>query len=330
MIDFDKTFLEECPKIIKCSVEKLVPLKYGRILATVMDKSYSYRTTKALIFDKNFQLISSIKFKDIILDVIQLKTKKILFLFINYLFLYNLKSLKLVSEFKFSNGEGPAVERIFELSDSKMAFCYSASYGIDLYNNNLEFIKTIDTKWNSYSACEINNSNIAFNCTQNYKCNEYEIGFSHNDIFIKDLHLSTSRDSLYYFKKKYLIALGKRIAYIIDLDKYDLINEFFFEDQYFFNGIKNICLFNDYLLIPGNKYKIMIVKWNENNKKLVFVKTYCFNDSIKPEDYNEEIDLANNIFLEIWESLKILFINDKIYIYTIEDIIKSFNISFNK
>ena len=74
----------------------------------------------------------------------------------------------------------------------------------------------------------------------------------------------------------------------------------------------------------------MIVKWNENNKKLEFVKTYCFNDSIKPEDYNEEVDLANNIFLEIWESLKILFINDKIYIYTIEDIIKSFNISFNK
>ena len=73
----------------------------------------------------------------------------------------------------------------------------------------------------------------------------------------------------------------------------------------------------------------MITKWNKENKKLEFIKIYYLNDSIKPEDYNEEKDLANNIYLEVWESLQILCLKDKIYIYTIKDIIKRFNIVLN-
>ena len=78
---------------------KINSLKYGRILAIIDEedeKSYS-RRAKEVIFDKNSQLISTLKFKKEVIDVIRLKSKKILFLFINHLILYSLKSLKLVS-----------------------------------------------------------------------------------------------------------------------------------------------------------------------------------------------------------------------------------------
>ena len=181
MINFDKTFLEQSPKIIKCSAQKLISLKYGRILAIINENDENDNSTiKALFFDKNFQLKCTLKLEEkTLLDVIQLKTKEILFYFIDAIFKYNLKSLKLIFKYKtnFANLEGDIAERVFELSDSTIAFCFSASYGIDIYNNNLEYIKTIKTKFASYSVCEINNNNIAFNCTFNYKSGEYEIGF---------------------------------------------------------------------------------------------------------------------------------------------------------
>ena len=97
---------------------------------------------------------------------------------------------------------------MFELSNSTLALCYSASYWINLFkknNNDFKYLKTIVTKYSSYWACEINNNNIAYNCTFNYKCGEYDICFSHNDKYIENLFLTCSRDSLYFFKIKNLL-----------------------------------------------------------------------------------------------------------------------------
>lgn len=81
-------------------------------------------------------------------------------------------------------------------------------------------MKKIKTKFCCYSACEINDNNIAYNSIEDYRFGDYEIYFSHNDKVIQELVLSTQRDTMYYYKEKnYLIPVGVYL-YIIDLNKF--------------------------------------------------------------------------------------------------------------
>ena len=139
--------------------------------------------------------------------------------------------------------------------------------------------------------------------------------FTHNDKYIKDLFLTCSKDSLYYFKEKYLIALGIFEIYIIDLNEYKLIHKFKVANNYFYYQYKTLCLINDYLLIPGIKYKIFLLKWKEKDKNLEFVNSYNFDDSLKSPDFDEDKELNKWYF---YKNAHLLYLNKKIYIYGIQ------------
>lgn len=325
MIDFNKTFLNNDAKIYQCPADKIISLKDGSFLSINKDE--------ALIYDKNFNLKNKLKFKSKLADVLQLKTNEILLLIAdykdNYLLLYDEKTFKLLSKiYDISNGNAGA-ERMFELSDSTIALCFSASYGINLFekkNNDFIYLKTIDTKYPSYSACEIDNNNIAYNCTFNYKIGIYDICFSHNDKCIEDLDLSCSRDSLYFFRKKnLLIANGNIYTYVIDLNTYELLSSFTLEDPLFCHNVdKNLCFVDDYIIIPGCRYKIFILKWNEENKNLELINSFNFDDSIKVNKEDKDVDY-------LWyfsDNSRLLFLNKKIYIYRIENKIREFNLFY--
>ena len=323
MIDFKKTFLHQEAKIYECLSEKLISLKDGSFLS-IYEK-------EASIYDKNFQLKFKLKFKNNLVDVLQLQTNEILLLIADYsansLLLYDNKTFKLKSKMDNFHNDYYGVERMFELSNSTLALCFSASYGINLFersDKDYKYLKTIDTKYSSYSACEIDNNNIAYNCTINYKCGEYDICFSHNDKCIKDLCLTCSRDSLYFFRKKnLLLANGRKYTYVIDLNKYELINTFTIEDQLFYYLDKTLCLIDDYIIIPGRKYKIFILKWNEENKKLELINSFNFDDSIK---INEKED--DNLSWQFITNSRLLYLNKKIYIYRINGKIGEFNLFY--
>ena len=326
MIDFNKTFLNQDAKIYECPAEKIISLKDGSFL--------SINDNEASIYDKNFQLKVKLKFKNKLADVLQLKTNEILLLIAdyrdNYLLFYNEKTFKLISKIDDLHNKYAGAERMFELSNSTIALCFSASYDINIFekrNNDYKYLKTIDTKYSSYSACEIDNNNIAYNCTLNYKCGEYDICFSHNDKCIKNLSLSCSRDSLYFFRKKnLLLANGSIYTYVIDLNKYELLSAFTLEDSFFYHNVdKNLCLIDDYIIIPGCKYKIFILKWNEVNKNLELINSFNFDDSIK---INEEKEEDNNFIWYFTNNSRLLFLNKKIYIYRIKDKIGEFNLFY--
>ena len=310
MIDFNITFSNINCKKYKVLADKLIPLKDGKILSII------YNNKVVHIYDKNFQIITILKLKNNLSDAIQLKTKEILLLLTGELLIYNHKTFKLLSKTKITKKYNVVPERMFELSNSNIVFCYSSSNLIEIYkkkkNNNIELIKQILTNYDSYSACEINNNNIAYNCSPNYILNNYFIYFSHNDKYIKDLSLSNSRDSLYYFKEKYLIVLGFFEIYIIDLNEYKLIHKFKVENKYFYYKYKTLCLINDFLIIPGIKNKIFLLNWKENDKNLEFVNSFNFDDSPKSPGFEEEEELNKWYFNK---NDRILFLNKKIYVY---------------
>lgn len=325
MIDFNKTFSNDDAKLYKCPAYKIISLKDGSFLSIYYNE--------ASIYDKNFKLKNKLKFKSQLADVLQSKTNEILLLIAdyrdNYLLLYNEKNFKLISKIDNFHNNIAGAERMFELSNSTIALCFSASYGINIFeksNNDYKYLKTIDTKYSSYSACEIDNNNIAYNCTYNYKCDEYDICFSHNDKCIKNLNLSCSRDSLYFFRKKnLLLANGSKYTYVIDLNKYELLNAFTLEDLLFYHNVdKNLCLIDDYIIIPGCKYKIFILKWNEENKNLELINSFNFDDSIKINDKEEK----NSNIWYFTDNSRLLFLNKKIYIYRIKNKIREFNLFY--
>ena len=323
MIDFNKTFLNQEAKIYECTADKIISLKDGSFLPI--------KGKEASIYSKNFQLKFKLNFKNELADVLQLKTNEILLLiadyYANYLLLYDDKTFKLISKISDFHNESAGVERMFELSNSTLALCFSASYGINIFernNNDFKYLKTIDTKYCCYSACEIDNSNIAYNCTFNYKCEEYDICFSHNDKCIKDLCITCSRDSLYFFRKKnLLLANGMECTYVIDLNKYELINSFTIEDQLFYHNDKTLCLIDDYIIIPGCKYKIFVLKWNERNKKSELINSFNFDDSIKVSEKEDD-----NLRWQFIQNSRLLFLNKKIYIYRIKGKIGEFNLFY--
>ena len=319
MIDFNQTFSNNELKIYECPGDKIISLKDGSFL------SLDYREVS--IYNNNFQLKCKLYFENQVVDALQLKTNEILLLIadyrINNLLIYNDKTFKLISRIDDLDG----VERMFELSNSNLALCLSASNGIIIFeknNNNYKYLKRINTKYASYSACEIDNNNIAFNCTFNYKCGIYDIRFSHNDKCIQDLSLSCSRDSLYYFKKKnLLLANGCDYTYVIDLNKYELLYSFTLEDKFFFHNDKHLYIIDDYIIIPGSKYKIFILKWNDENKKLELINSFNFDDSIQLSEEKEDED--NNFIWYITSNSRLLLSNKKIYIYRINNKIREFN-----
>lgn len=311
MIDFNKTFSNKNFEEYKVLTNKLIPLKDGKIVSI----AYSYK--KIYIYDRNFQIITVLKFDKSLFDAIQLKTKEIVFLLTtSEVFIYNHKTFKFLSKTKLINSNKIRPERMFELSNSNIVFIYSDSNLIEIYkknrNNTIELIKQIKTKYDNYSACEINNNNIAYNCSPNYKSDHHMVCFTHNDKYIKDLFLTCSKDSLYYFKEKYLIALGIFEIYIIDLNEYKLIHKFKVENKYFYYKYKTLCLINDFLIIPGIKNKIFLLNWKENDKNLEFVNSFNFDDSPKSPGFEEEEELNKWYFNK---NDRILFLNKKIYVY---------------
>ena len=132
MIDFNKTFLNQEAKIYKCPADKIIPLKNGSFL--------SINQKEALVYDKNFQFKLKLKFKHKLADVLQLKTNEILLLIAdyeeNYLLLYNEKTFKLISKINDFHNKNDGAERMFELSNSTLALCFSASYGINIFEKS--------------------------------------------------------------------------------------------------------------------------------------------------------------------------------------------------
>ena len=303
MIDLDKTFSKENSKEFKISLgDKIFFLKNNNIISKENKSAYIYNID-------NFQLITKIKFSEEILDLIQLKTEEILILLPYKVLMFHGKTYQLLStleikgkdyDFHYDRECESGAERMFQLSDSSIAFVFNAAYDIDIYKksekNSLNFVKKIKTKYSCYSACEINDNNIAYNSTNDYRFGDYEICFSHNDNVIKELALSTQRDTMYYYKEKnYLIAVGSYL-YFIDLNKFIVVKKFptrvnmgigaYFID---FKAFKN------YFFV--SIYKVFI--FNKDNLELTM--TIDFNQ----HDENEWTPPA----------LKLLFLEDKAYFY---------------
>ena len=233
MIDLDKTFSSENLKESKISLgDKIFFLKNNNIISKEDESVNIYNID-------TFQLITKIKFHEEIIDLIQLKSGEILILLPYKVLMLHGNSYKLLSttevkgkdyDFHYGRECESGAERMFQLSDSTIAFVFNAAYDIDIYKksekNTLIFVKKIKTKYSCYSACEIYENNIAYNSTEDYRFDDYEICFSHNDKVIKDLALSTQRDTMYYYKEKnYLIAVGVYL-YFIDLNKLIVIKKF--------------------------------------------------------------------------------------------------------
>jgi hypothetical protein len=233
MIDLDKTFSSENSKQSKISLgDKIFFLKNNNIISKEDESVNIYNID-------TFQLITKIKFHEEIIDLIQLKSGEILILLPYKVLMLHGNSYKLLSttevkgkdyDFHYGRECESGAERMFQLSDSTIAFVFNAAFDIDIYKksekNTLNFVKKIKTKYNCYSACEINDNNIAYNSTEDYRFDDYEIRFSHNDKVIQDLALSTQRDAMYYYKEKnYLIAVGIYL-YFIDLNKFNVIKKF--------------------------------------------------------------------------------------------------------
>ena len=233
MIDLDKTFSSENSKESKISLgDKIFFLKNNNIISKEDESVNIYNID-------TFQLITKIKFHEEIIDLIQLKSGEILILLPYKVLMLHGNSYKLLSttevkgkdyDFHYGRECESGAERMFQLSDSTIAFVFNAAYDIDIYKksekNTLIFVKKIKTKYSCYSACEIYENNIAYNSTEDYRFGDYEICFSHNDKVIKDLALSTQRDTMYYYKEKnYLIAVGVYL-YFIDLNKLIVIKKF--------------------------------------------------------------------------------------------------------
>jgi hypothetical protein len=148
-------------------------------------------------------------------------------------------------------------------------------------------VNKIKTKYSCYSACEINDNNIAYNRTEDYRFGDYDICFSHNDKTIQDLALSTQRDTMYYYKEKnYLIVVGAYL-YIIDLNKYIVVKKLEVNMKIRTIDFKT---FKNYFFVSGLK----VYAFNVDDFELA--KTIDFNQDNKYD-------------------LKILFLKDKAYLY---------------
>ena len=301
MIDLDKTFsIENSEKIKVCLGEKFFLLINGNIISKQNESICIYDIT-------NFQLINTLKFSEDIIDIIQLKTEEILILLPYKVSMYQLNTFKLLStteiqgkDYDYHYGRecisGP--ERMFQLSDSTIAFVFNAAFDIDIYKKaddySLNFVKKIKTKYSCYSACEIYDNNIAYNQTEDYRFDEYEVCFSHNDKVIKDLIISCERDSLHYYKEKnYLVVIGT-FLYFIDLNKFEIVKKF---------GIGRIMVGGNYIDFKLYKNYIFVSVFNlfildANNLELI--KQIDFKFGHKDE----------------WQPpiIKLLFLNDKIYL----------------
>jgi hypothetical protein len=294
MIDLDKTFSSENYKEFKVSLgDKIFFLKNNNIISKENESIYIYNID-------TFQLITKISFPEVVIDLIQLKTKEILILLPYKVLMLHDNSYKLLStkevkgkdyDYHYGRECVSGAERMFQLSDSTIAFVFNAAYDIDIYQksekNSLIFVNKIKTKYSCYSACEINDNNIAYNCTQDYRFGHYDICFSHNDKTIQDLALSTRRDTMYYYKEKnYLIVVGYYL-YIIDLNKYIVVKKLEVNMKIRTIDFKT---FKNYFFVSGFK----VFAFNLDDFELA--KTIDFNQDNKYD-------------------LKVLFLKDKAFLY---------------
>lgn len=303
MIDLDKTFSSENSKEFKVSLgDKILFLKNNNIISKEDKSVYIYNID-------TFQLITTISFPEEIIDLIQLKSEEILILLPYKVLMLHGKSYKLLSttevigkdyDYHYGRECESGAERMFQLSDSTIAFVFNAAYDIDIYRkseeNSLNFVKKIKTKNNCYSACEINDNNIAYNSTKDYRFDDYEICFSHNDKVIQDLTLSTQRDTMYYYKEKnYLIAVGAYL-YIIDLNKFIVVKKFPIGwNMGVGANFIDFKAFKNYLFV--SVFKVFVF----NVDGLELTKTIDFNQ-------NDEDSFTP-------PALKLLFLKDKMYFY---------------
>ena len=303
MIDLDKTFSSENSKEFKVSLgDKILFLKNNNIISKEDKSVYIYNID-------TFQLITKISFPEEIIDLIQLKSEEILILLPYKVLMLHGKSYKLLSttevigkdyDYHYGRECESGAERMFQLSDSTIAFVFNAAYDIDIYRkseeNSLNFVKKIKTENNCYSACEINDNNIAYNSTKDYRFDDYEICFSHNDKVIQDLTLSTQRDTMYYYKEKnYLIAVGAYL-YIIDLNKFIVVKKFPIGwNMGVGANFIDFKAFKNYLFV--SVFKVFVF----NVDGLELTKTIDFNQ-------NDEDSFTP-------PALKLLFLKDNMYIY---------------
>lgn len=303
MIDLDKTFSSENSKEFKVSLgDKILFLKNNNIISKEDKSVYIYNID-------TFQLITTISFPEEIIDLIQLKSEEILILLPYKVLMLHGKSYKLLSttevigkdyDYHYGRECESGAERMFQLSDSTIAFVFNAAYDIDIYRksekNSLNFVKKIKTKNSCYSACEINDNNIAYNSTKDYRFDDYEICFSHNDKVIQDLTLSTQRDTMYYYKEKnYLIAVGAYL-YIIDLNKFIVVKKFPIGwNMGVGANFIDFKAFKNYLFV--SVFKVFVF----NVDGLELTKTIDFNQ-------NDEDSFTP-------PALKLLFLKDNMYIY---------------
>jgi histidinol phosphatase-like enzyme len=303
MIDLEKTFSSENSKEFKISLgDKILFLKNDNIISKEEESVYIYNID-------TFQLITKISFPEEIIDLIQLKSEEILILLPYKVLMLHGKSYKLLSttevkgkdyDFHYGRECESGAERMFQLSDSTIAFVFNAAYDIDIYKksekNSLNFVKKIKTKDSCYSACEINDNNIAYNSTEDYRFGDYKICFSHNDKVIQDLELSTQRDTMFYYKEKnYLIAVGIYL-YIIDLNKFFVIKKFPIKVNMGIGAnFIDFKSFKNYFFL--SVFKVFI--FNIDDLELTKIIDFNQND----EDYFTP------------PALKLLFLKNKVYFY---------------
>ena len=301
MIDLDKTFsVENSEKIKVCLGEKFFLLKNGNII--------SNQNESICIYDiKNFQLINTMKFSQRILDMIQLKSEEILILVESKVLMYQLNTFKLLSttaiqgkdyDYHYGGECTSSPERMFQLSDSTIAFVFNAAYDIDIYKKaddySLNFVKKIKTKYSCYSACEINDNNIAYNQTENYKFGVYEVCFSHNDKVIGDLMISCERDSLHYYKEKnYLVVIGTYL-YFIDLKKFEVVKKFMIGSVMIGGNYIDFKVYKNYIFV--SVFHLFIL--DANNLELIKKIDFKFGHE---DDWQPP-------------TIKLLFLNNKIYL----------------
>ena len=302
MIDIEKTFQKENRKEIKGSLgEKIFLLNNNNIMSFEGESLFIYNI-------ENLQLITKFQFDKRILDIIQLKTEEILVLTPCEITMMDGKSYKILSkrgmkgknyDMHYGDVCESSPERMFQLSDSTIAFVYNAAFNIDICQkseqNQLIYIKTIETKGYCYSACEIGDNNIAFNSTENYKIESYDILFSHNDKIIKDLYLSVERDALFYSKEKNLLAAIGVYLYFIDLNKYEVIKEYPIGRFLVGGNYIDFKVYKNYIFVSVYNLYIFDLENLELTKMFDF-KIHTMGDWLPPV-------------------LRTLFLDDKAYLY---------------
>ena len=120
--------------------------------------------------------------------------------------------------------------------------------------------------------------------------------------------------------------MGGRYLYLIDLNKYELINNITIENNNFNYDEKYLCVFNNYILMPGLKYVLFLLKWKEENKNLEFINSYDLSEVIEESSvYKQFPNYSWNCYCQ---KPRLHLLNNKIFATEIGDYTLSFDLIF--